>query len=169
MTLSMYQASVPVLIRALGNLRAILEKGAAHAEARKIDPTALIGSRLYPDMFALARQVQLASDMAKSCVSRLAGAEPPKWEDKESTFPDLLARIDKTVAHVKSFKPEQIDGSEEKAVTLQTPRGPLNFKGMQYLLFFLLPNLFFHVTTAYNILRHNGVELGKADYLGATG
>lgn len=169
MSISMYQASVPVIVRALGNLRAILEKGAAHAEARKIEPSALIGSRLFPDMFALARQVQLACDMAKSCPSRLAGVEPPKYADDEATFAELIARIDRTVAHVKSFKPEQIDGSEDKAVTLQTPRGPLNFKGQQYLLFFLLPNLFFHVTTAYNILRHNGVELGKADYLGSTG
>lgn len=169
MNISMYQASVPVMIRALGNLRGILDKAAAHAEAKKIDPAALIGSRLFPDMFALARQVQLATDMAKSCPSRLAGVEPPKYEDTESTFAELFARIDKTLLHLKSFKPEQIDGCEDKTVTLATPRGPLSFKGMPYLLYFLLPNFYFHITTAYAILRHNGVELSKADYLGPTG
>jgi len=167
MNISMYQASVPTFIRALGNLRAILEKAAVHAEAKKIEPAALINSRLFPDMFTLARQVQLASDMAKSCPSRLAGLEPPKYEDTETTFPELLARIDKTVAHLKSFKPDQIDGREGQDISINTPRGPIAMKGMPYLLYFLLPNLHFHVTTAYNILRHNGVELGKADYLGS--
>ena len=167
MNISMYQASVPTFIRALGNLRAILEKAAVHAEAKKIEPAALINSRLFPDMFPLARQVQLASDMAKSCPSRLAGLEPPKYEDTETTFPELLARIDKTVAHLKSFKPDQIDGREGQDISINTPRGPIAMKGMPYLLYFLLPNLHFHVTTAYNILRHNGVELGKADYLGS--
>lgn len=168
MSISMYQASVPVFIRSLGNLKAILEKAAAHAESKKIDPAALVNSRLFPDMFPLARQVQLASDMAKSCPSRLAGAEPPKYEDTESTFPELLGRIDKTLAHLKTFKSDQIDGSEERAITLPTRNGPMNLKGMQYLMHFLLPNFFFHVTAAYAILRHNGVELGKSDYLGTT-
>ena len=166
MSISMYQASVPVLIRSLTNLRAILVKAAAHAEARKIEPATLLNSRLYPDMFTLTRQVQTASDMAKSCASRLAGVEPPKFEDNEASFADLLARLDKTIAHLKTFKPEQIDGSEDRAIELKTPRGPLNFKGMPYLLYFLMPNFFFHVATAYGILRHNGVELGKLDYLG---
>jgi hypothetical protein len=168
MSISMYQSSVPVLIRFLGNLRAILEKAAAHADASKFDAGTLLNSRLYPDMFALARQVQIATDMAKSCPSRLAGLEPPKYEDAESNIAELLARIDKTIAHLKTFKPDQIDGSEDKTVTLNTPRGPLSFKGIQYLEYFLLPNFFFHVTTAYNILRHNGVELGKFDYLGGS-
>lgn len=168
MSISMYQASVPVMLRSLNNLRAILVKAAAHAEAKKIDPAVLLQSRLYPDMFPLVRQVQTVSDMAKSCASRLAGLEPPKYEDTETTFTDLLARIDKTIAHLKTFKSEQIDGSEERAVELKTPRGPINFKGLQYLLYFLLPNFYFHVTTAYGILRHNGVELGKMDYLGGT-
>lgn len=168
MNISMYQASIPVLIRTLSNLRAILVKGAAHAETKKIEPAVLLGSRLFPDMFALTRQVQIATDMAKGCAARLSGVEPPKYDDTESSFADLLARIDKTVAYLKTFKPEQIDGTEDRDVTLNTPRGPLNFKGMPYLLYFLLPNIYFHVTTAYNLLRHNGVELGKLDYLGGT-
>lgn len=166
MSISMYQASVPVFIRSLGNLRAILEKAAAHAETKKIDPSTLVNSRLFPDMFPLSRQVQLASDMAKSCPSRLTGAEPPKFDDTEASFPELLARIDKTIAHVKGFSAAQIDGTEEAAITLKTARGDMNFKGMQYLLHFLMPNYFFHVATAYDILRHNGVELSKGDYLG---
>jgi hypothetical protein len=168
MNISMYQASIPVLIRTLSNLRAILVKGAAHAETKKIEPAVLLGSRLFPDMFALTRQVQIATDMAKSCAARLSGVEPPKYDDTESSFADLLARIDKTAGYLKSFKPEQIDGTEDRDITLNTPRGPLNFKGMPYLLYFLLPNIYFHVTTAYNLLRHNGVELGKLDYLGGT-
>ncbi|MDQ3564679.1 MAG: DUF1993 domain-containing protein [Pseudomonadota bacterium] len=167
MTISMYQASVPAFIRMLDNLKGILEKGAAHAEAKKFDPAVLINSRLYPDMFPLSRQVQIATDNAKGCPSRLAGIDPPKYEDTESTFPELYARIDKTIALLKTFKPDQIDGSEEKPIMLSTPRGTLNFKGQAYLLNFVLPNFHFHVTTAYNILRHNGVELGKTDYLGA--
>jgi len=166
MSISMYQASVPVFIRYLGNLKAILEKAARHAEARKLDPATLVSSRLFPDMLPLSRQIQLASDMAKSGPSRLAGAEPPRFEDTESTIPQLLERIDKTVAHLKSFSTGQIDGSEERSISLNTANGPLNLKGLPYLTQFLLPNFVFHVTTAYGILRHNGVELGKADYLG---
>jgi hypothetical protein len=166
MAISMYQTSVPVLVRALGNLRAVLEKGAAHAEAKKIDPAVLVGSRLFPDMFPLSRQVQIATDMAKGCAARLAGVEPPKYEDTEATFPELLARIDKTVAFINGFKAAQIDGTEDKAIVLNSPRGTMNFTGQQYLLNFVLPNLYFHATTAYNILRHNGVELGKQDFLG---
>lgn len=164
-TISMYYASAPVFIRMLTNLRAILEKGAAHAAAKKFDATVLVNSRLAPDMFALARQVQIATDAVKGCMSRLAGTEIPKYEDKEATIAELLERINKTIEHVKTFKPAQIDGSEEKAITIKSPRGDLNFNGQQYLLHFVLPNLFFHVTTAYNILRHNGVDIGKSDYL----
>ncbi|MGH8611622.1 MAG: DUF1993 domain-containing protein [Gammaproteobacteria bacterium] len=167
MTISMYQASVPHFIRMPGNLRGILEKGAAHAEAKKVDAAVLINGRLYPDMLPLSRQVQIATDNAKGCPSRLAGIDPPKYEDTESTFPELYARIDKTIAFLKTFKPDQIDGSEEKPITLSTPRGTLNFKGQAYLFHFALPNFHFHATTTYNILRHNGVELGKTDYLGA--
>jgi hypothetical protein len=166
MSISMYQASVPVFVRYLGNLRAILVKAVAHAEAKKIDPATLVGSRLYPDMLPLSRQIQLASDMAKSAPARLAGVDPVRYEDTETTFPQLLERIDKTVELLKGFKPEQIDGSETRAVTIQTARGPFTQPGLAYLTQFVLPNFLFHVTTAYGILRHNGVELGKADYLG---
>lgn len=166
MAISMYQASVPVFERMLVNLRGILEKGAAHAQARKFDPAVLVQARLYPDMFPLSRQVQIASDNAKGCAARLAGVEIPKYEDTESSFPELTARIDKTLAFLKTLKPGQIDGSEERPVTLQLRTGALEFKGQAYLLNFALPNFLFHVTTAYAILRHNGVELGKPDFLG---
>ncbi len=164
----MYAASVPLCMRALTNLSHILDKGAAHADARKIDPSVLIDARLFPDMFPLSRQVQIAADIAKGCASRLAGLEPPKYEDNEKTFDDLKARIEKTVNHLKSFTPAQIDGSEERAISFTVGGRPLTFKGLQYLHSFVLPNVYFHVTTTYNILRHNGVELGKADFLGNT-
>lgn len=166
MAISMYQASVPALVLALGNLKAILEKGAAHAEAKKIDPVVLAGGRLFPDMFPLSRQVQIAGDIAKGCPARLAGVEPPKYEDTEVTFSDLIARLDKTLDYIKSFKPAQIDGSEEKHIVLALPSRTLAFKGQDYVWKFVLPNIYFHVATAYNILRHNGVELGKQDFLG---
>ncbi|MEX2164570.1 MAG: DUF1993 domain-containing protein [Sulfuricaulis sp.] len=166
MTPSMYHASIPAFIRMMGNLAEVLKKGATHATSRKIDPTVLINSRLFPDMLPLARQVQIASDTAKGCAARLAGQEPPKFEDNESTFPELLARTDKTVAFLKTFKPGQIDGTEDKTIHLKIGGESLTFKGMPYLLNFVLPNFYFHVTTAYDILRHNGVELGKKDYLG---
>ena len=166
MNISMYEASVPVFVRYLGNLRAILEKAAAHAETRKIDPGVLVGSRLFPDMLPLARQIQLASDAAKSGPSRLVGAEPPRFEDIESSFPELLERIDKTVAHLKTYQASQFEGAEERPISVKTARGPLELKGLPYLVHVVVPNFLFHVTTAYGILRHNGVELGKADYLG---
>lgn len=166
MTLSMYHASVPVYVRMLSNLAEILKKAAAHAEARKIDPAVLVASRLYPDMFALARQVQIASDAAKGCVARLAGMEPPKFEDNEATFADLIARVEKTVAFLSTIKPEQIDGSEEKTIELKVAGKPMTFKGMAFLLHHATPNMYFHIATAYGILRHNGVEIGKRDYLG---
>jgi hypothetical protein len=166
MKISMYQASVPVYSRMLTNLAAVLEKAAAQAEAKKIDPTVLINSRLYPDMFPLVRQVQVAADNAKGPAARLAGLEPPKYEDNEKTFPELRERIQKTINYLKIIKPEQIDGSEERTITLQVRGNTVTFQGMPYLLNFALPNFFFHVTTAYDILRHNGVEIGKQDYLG---
>jgi len=167
MTISMYEASIPVFIRMSKNLAVILAKGAAYAEAKKIEPTVLINSRLYPDMFPLARQVQIASDAAKGCGARLAGREPPKFEDNESTFPELLTRIDKTIAYLETLKPEQINGSEQKTITLQIRKNTLTFLGMPFLLNFALPNFYFHVTTAYDILRHCGVEIGKQDFIGA--
>jgi hypothetical protein len=166
MTISMYRASVPLIVRSLTNLRAILEKAAAHAEAKKIDPSVLLTMRLYPDMFTLSRQVQIAADNAKGVAARLAGLEPPKYEDHESTFPELVARIDKTVAYLETFKPEQIDGSEERTITLPLRGTTLSLNGLPYLLEFVLPNFYFHVTIAYAILRHCGVEIGKQDFLG---
>lgn len=166
MTISMYQASVPALIRSLNNLAAILEKGAAHAEAKKIDPAVLINSRLYPDMFPLGRQVQIASDIARRGAARLAGLEAPKLEDYETTFAQLIDRLHQVIAFLESLTAEQIDGSEEKSITLPMGKDTMTFEGLSYLLYFILPNVYFHVTTAYDILRHCGVELGKGDYLG---
>jgi hypothetical protein len=166
MSISMYLASLPPILRTLTNLRAILEKAAAHADAKKIDPSILVNARLYPDMLSLSRQVQIATDISKGAASRLAGLEPPKYEDNESTFPELLARIDKTIALLDTFKPGQIDGSEDKTITLPMHERTITFKGMPYLLDFVLPNIYFHVTTAYAILRLNGVEIGKQDFLG---
>lgn len=166
MSISMYLASVPPILRALTNLRAVLEKAVAHAEAKKIDPAVLVNARLYPDMLPLLRQVLIATDNAKGAASRLAGMEPPKYEDNESSFPELVARIDKTIALLQTFKPEQIDGSEDKTISLPMHDKTLTFKGMPYLLEYVLPNIYFHVTTAYAILRHNGVEIGKQDFLG---
>jgi hypothetical protein len=167
MTLSMYQASVPVFIRILNNLAAILEKAAAHAEARKIDPTVLINDRLYPDMLTMGRQVLIASDTAKGGAARLAGMEPPAYEDNEKTFPELIERLRKTIAYLNTLKPEQIDGSEKRTITVKLRDSTLTLEGMNYLLNRVLPNLYFHVSIAYAILRHNGVEIGKKDYLGA--
>jgi hypothetical protein len=166
MTISMYQACVPPLLRTLGNLAGILDKAAAHAAAKKIDPAVLIGSRLYPDMFPLARQVQIASDNAKGSAARLAGIDPPRYEDIEATFPELIARVRKTADFLGTFKPGQIDGSEERTITLVMRHGTLTFPGQTYLLSYALPNVYFHATTAYAILRHNGVEIGKQDFLG---
>jgi uncharacterized protein len=166
MKISMYQASVPMFIRMLNNLAAILDKGAAHAEAKKIDPSVLINARLYPDMLPLARQIQIAGDSAKGAAARLAGLEPPKYEDTEASFSDLKGRIQKTISYLNTLKPEQIDGSEERAVTLPIRGQPVTFQGLPYLLNHAVPNFYFHVTTAYDILRHCGVEIGKADFLG---
>ena len=166
MTISMYQASAPRFANTLNNLSAVLDKAAAHCEAKKIDPLVLAGSRLYPDMFPLARQVQIACDNAKGAVARLAGLEVPKHEDTETTLEELKARIAKTIAFVATVKPAQVDGSEEKDVHLKLGKLEVTWKGMQYLCGFALPNFYFHVVTAYDILRHNGVEIGKRDYIG---
>ena len=166
MMISMYQASVPTFILMLNNLSVILEKAAAHAEVKKIDPSVLINSRLYPDMYPLSRQVQIATDNAKGSAARLAGLDPPKYEDNESSFSELVARIRKTTEYLATFKPEQIDGSEEKTVVLKFRTGSRTFVGLPYLLNYVLPTIYFHIATAYGILRHNGVEIGKLDYLG---
>jgi hypothetical protein len=162
----MYQASVPAFVRALTNLATILEKGAAHATAHKIDEAVLLNSRLYPDMFPLSRQVQIATDTAKSGAGRLAGAEFPAYEDKEATFQELGLRIRNSVTYLQSLPPADIDGTEDKTITWQTRSSTKNMAGLPYLMNHLLPNLHFHVTTAYAILRHNGVDLGKKDFLG---
>jgi uncharacterized protein len=166
MTISMYQASAPRFVNILNNLSAILDKAQAHAEAKKIDPLVLTSSRLFPDMLPLTKQVQIACDSAKGAVARLAGVEIPKFEDTEQTFPELKARIAKTVDFIKSVKPAQIDGSEEKEIVLTGGSQERRFKGMQFLLGWANPNFYFHVTTTYALLRHNGVEIGKMDYLG---
>lgn len=162
----MYQASVPRFANILRNLSAILEKAEAHCAAKKIEPAALTSYRLFPDMFPLTRQVQIASDTAKGAVARLAGIDIPKYEDTEQTFAELKARIAKTIDFVESVSAAKIDGSDEKEIVLQMRSGERRFKGMQYLLGHAYPNFYFHVTTAYNILRHNGVEVGKADFIG---
>jgi len=166
MSLTMYQASIPVFVRMLGNLSAILDKAAAHAETKKIDPAIFVNARLAPDMFPLSRQVQIATDMVKGCAARLAGIEVPSYENNETTFADLQERITKTVAFLQSVSASQIDGSEDRKITLKFGSKELNFLGQAYLLDFVLPNFHFHLTTTYAILRHNGVEIGKKDYVG---
>jgi len=166
MALSMYQASVPVFAKTLGNLAAILDKAASFAAAKKVDQSVLLGYRLAPDMLNLARQVQIATDHAKGAPARLAGMEPPAFEDTEASFAELKARIDKAIAFLGTLKPSQVDGSEEREITLKMRNNTLTYKGQPYLTHYALPNFFFHVTTAYGILRHCGVELGKKDYIG---
>lgn len=166
MTISMYQSSVPVFIRNLNNLSAILKKGALHSEAKKVDGTVLVNSRLFPDMFHLSRQVQIACDAAKIGAARLAEIEFPAFEDNETTFEQLQERVAKTIKFLESIKPEQIDGKEELKIHYVQRNKENNFVGLPYLLNYVLPNLYFHITTTYAILRHNGVELGKKDYLG---
>ena len=166
MSISLYQASVPSFVRMLGNLSEILNKAAAHAEAKKIDPAIFINGRLAPDMFPLSRQVQIATDMVKGCAARLAGVEVPSYEDNESSFAELQARIAKTIAFLQTLRPEQIDGNEQRAIQLKFGSNEMNFLGLPYLLDFVLPNLHFHLTTTYAILRHLGVDVGKMDYVG---
>ncbi|HUI60367.1 MAG TPA: DUF1993 domain-containing protein [Steroidobacteraceae bacterium] len=167
MKISVYALSVDVFTSTLGNLSAILEKGAAHAAARKFDPAVLVGSRLAPDMFPLSRQVQIACDLAKNSVARLAGQEPPRFEDNEKTIDELRSRIARTVDYIKSIPASAVDGSEDRDIKVPAGERTLEFKGLAFLQRWAIPNLFFHVTTAYNILRHNGVDIGKRDFLGA--
>ena len=162
----MYTASVPVLVRGLGNLSGLLTKGLASAEARDIDPSILLAARLAPDMHPLSRQVQIASDSAKGAAARLAGVEVPSFADTETTFPELQTRIKQTVDFLQTLKAEQFEGADGKTVTLPLPGGAVDLTGQEFLFGFALPNFFFHVTTAHAILRHNGVPIGKMDYLG---
>lgn len=166
MTLSMYQASTPVFIRGLKNLAEILRKAEADADARKIEHSVFIQSRLAPDMFPLVRQVQIATDGVKGCAARLAGIEIPSYEDTESTFDELHARIAKTIAFLESVPASQIDGTEEKTITFKTRNTERHFHGLPYLTTFVLPNFYFHSVAVYLILRHNGVQIGKMDFLG---
>ncbi len=167
MTISMYQASVPAFQKMLGNLKDILKKGEDFAAAKKIEPSVLLNARLAPDMFALTRQVQITTDIAKGACARISGQEIPSYEDTEASFADLYARIDKTLAYIATFKPEQLDGQENFDITI-TPGGrTLHFKGQNYLVSWAMPNFYFHVMAVYTILRHNGVEVGKMDYLGS--
>lgn len=167
MTLSMYQASIPVFQQLLGGLSAVLAKAESHASAKKIDPHALLQARLYPDMFPLLRQVQVACDFAKSVSARLAGVEVPSFEDQEASFADLQSRIAKTLAFINSLTTAQMAGSETRQIVTQagTPKEKI-FTGESYLLNYGLPHFFFHTSTAYAVLRHNGVEVGKKDYIG---
>jgi hypothetical protein len=167
MAVSMYQVAVPTFIRMLSNLEAILDKAASHAQAKKIDESVLASARLYPDMLPLSKQVQIASDFARGTCARLAGSEPPSFEDNETTLAALKTRTSRTLEYVRTFKPEQIDGSETREVVRPIRGEPKKFTGQNYLIQYALPNFYFHVTTAYNILRHNGIEIGKADFIGA--
>jgi hypothetical protein len=167
MNISMYQASAPVFDRSLGNLSAILAKAAAWAEERKIDPAVLLSARLAPNMFALTRQIQIACDFAKGTCARLAGVEPPKFEDNETSFADFQARIARTRQFVATLTAAQIDGSEDRQINIKAGPRELSFKGLAYLTGYALPNFFFHYTTAYAILRHNGLELSKPDFIGS--
>jgi hypothetical protein len=167
MSLSMYQATIPVFIRMLNNLSTLLTKAAHYAETKKFDPAVLINARLAPDMFALARQVQIASDTAKGCGARLTNIEIPSFADTETTFDQLHERIAKTVQFLQNINAAKFDGCEERTVTLKLPNEELQLTGQDYAMLFALPNFYFHFTTAYDILRHNGLDIGKKDFLGA--
>lgn len=168
MSISAYQASVPVFTQYLQALSSTLGKASAHATAKKLDASVFCQARLFPDMFPLAKQVQLAADFAKNTVSRLAGIDPPRWSDEEKTFEELQGRIGKTLAHISGLPQADIDAGEDRSITIPIGGQPVTFVGSLYLLHFALPNFFFHAATAYDILRENGVELSKRDYIGGT-
>ncbi len=164
---SMYDAVIPPLKRALTNLAANLKKGETHASAKKIEPSVLLNARLFADMYPLSRQVQIATDMSKGAAARLAGIEIPKYEDNETSFEELQARISKTIAFLDTIKADQLEGAEHRDIIITARGAEIAFKGLGYLLNWVTPNVYFHCTTAYNIMRHNGVELGKLDFLGS--
>jgi hypothetical protein len=166
MTISMYDVSLPIFTLSLNNLAAILDKAAVHADAKKVDAKALPAARLIVDMLPLSAQIQIACDTVKGAAARLAGVDVPKYEDTESTIPELKARVTKTLEFLKSIKPEQLQGSETRDIELKFPQTTLKFTGLNYLTNFVLPNFFFHMTMTYALLRKNGVELGKRDFLG---
>lgn len=167
MTPSLYDFSVPVFTRALNNMSAEIDKAIAHSEGKKMDPKAFADARLIADMLPLRAQVGIACDTAKGCVARLAGIDAPKHEDNETTLPELKARIARTLDFIKTVKPDQFAGAETRDIELKFPSVTFKFVGMDYLTKFVLPNFFFHATMVYGILRKNGVELGKGDFLGA--
>ncbi len=167
MTISMYQASAPALLQMLNSLSAILDKAESDAAARKIDPSVILNFRLAPDMLPLISQIRISGDFSKGCMARLAGVENPKFEDNETTLPEAKARIARTVKFIEGFKPADIDGSEAREISLTVGGETMNFNGQTYLVHFVLPNVYFHVTTAYNILRHCGLQIGKRDFMGA--
>jgi hypothetical protein len=164
--LPIYDATIPPLKRALSNLAVILKKGEEYADAKKVEHQVLLNARLFVDMYPLTRQVQIATDMSKGAGARLAAVEIPKYEDNETSFAELQARIAKTIAFLDAIKPEQLAGAETREITVTIRKTDLKFSGQDYLLKWVLPNVYFHITTAYNILRHNGVELAKQDFLG---
>jgi hypothetical protein len=166
MKISVHTMSVDLFVKVLGSLSAVLEKGAAHAKERKFEPAVLLGSRLAPDMFPLTRQVQIAGDIAKNSVSRLAGQEPPRFEDTEATFEELHARIARTIDYLKSIPASAFEGAEMRDIRIKAGDRSLEFSGLGFLQQWAIPNVLFHATTAYDILRHNGVPLGKRDFLG---
>jgi uncharacterized protein len=167
MKISMHALSVEVFAHALGNLSAVLGKGLAHAQQRKFEPAVLLNARLAPDMFPLTRQVQIACDVAKNSVARLAAQEPPRFPDTDSTFEELHARIARTIDYLRSVPPSALTDSETRDIKFTAGERTLEFKGLEFLQHWAIPNVFFHATTTYAILRHNGVELGKRDFLGS--
>ncbi|HTO40162.1 MAG TPA: DUF1993 domain-containing protein [Rhizomicrobium sp.] len=167
MSYTFYEAAIPQLVRMLGNLSAVLDKAAAHAKAKNIDPKALLDARLVPDMYPFSRQVQMATDSAKGAAARLGGIDIPSFPDTEASFDELKTRIAKTIEFINSIPAEKFAGAEDRTVELKTPNRTLTFTGRAYLSGFVQPNFFFHATTAYALLRHNGVEIGKMDFLGA--
>ena len=166
MPLSLYQLSVPVFVRTLSNLKGVLAKAKAHALDHKIEEAVFVNARLYPDMLPLARQVQIATDIARGACARLAGLEPPPYEDKEQSFDDLAARVQRTIEYMRALDEKQFDAAESREITRPVRGEPHTFTAVNYLLQFATPNVYFHTTTAYAILRHNGLPLGKSDYLG---
>lgn len=167
MTLSMYQASAPVFVRALGNLAHVLQKAEQHAKSKNVADDVLLQTRLIPDMLPLIKQIQIGCDMATRGIARLAGVEPQSFEDNETTLEQAYSRIDRAINYIHSFKPEQVDGSEKNTIVLKMRSGEMTFDGQTYLLHYVIPNLFFHCTTAYNILREAGTDIGKTDFIGS--
>ncbi len=164
--MAMFENTIPVLIHYLSNLQKIIGKAEAYADQKQFAGEVLVNSRLFPDMLPLVKQIQIAADISKGCAARLSATEIPSFADNETTLSALRARLEKTIAYLSSIKPEQINGSELKAIELKMPNNVLHFTGIDYVNYFVLPNVYFHITTAYAILRHNGVELGKLDFLG---